>query len=157
MLRNIWMLWWFFFWTKVGKWSDLNSHGLLKFKNRINYQISILKTNKKWRKHSYFCSTKAGQGSHGRVWRAIVLCGVLVFVFHTCTEPSQFEISRILQAFHESLDHPTYTASGWRAGDPGKWKSLFCVREENKDEKKMSLTLFWFIFNHVICEAFQQQ
>ena len=50
-----------FFEPKIGKWCDPNSHELSKFKNRINSQISILKTNKKRLQHSYCCVMKAGQ------------------------------------------------------------------------------------------------
>lgn len=119
----------------------------LNFK-RLSSQVSMSKT-KKQLQHSYFGNMKAGPSWLGVDSHRLFYI-VLAFVFHACIEPSWVEISRILQMFHESLDHPTYTESGWRTWDPGKWHSLFCVREESKNEKKKAIPLFWFTFNNLV-------
>lgn len=145
MLCNIWKLWWFF-WNYSCKWCNLNPQEWSKFqKNKfLNEHVR----NKKQQQHSYFGNTKARQSRLGLDIHCLLYI-VLVFVFYACTESSWFEISRILQVFHESLDHPT--ESGRRTWDPEKRNSLFCVRRENKDEKKNALTLSWFTFNHISC------
>ena len=57
------------------------------------------------------CNMKARQS-----WLGLDIYCLLyaVLEFISCIESSWFEISRMLQVFHESLDHPTCSASGWR-------------------------------------------
>lgn len=80
-------------------------------KKQSNFPKLIEFLLKQQLQHSDFCNMKTGQSWLGLDNHCLLY---VVFVLFTCIETSWFEISRILQVFHESLDHPTYTESGWK-------------------------------------------